>query len=569
MKNFIPLLCAIFLYSCGQNSGKERIYVKNFDELNTAIRQATPGDDIVLANGVWKDVQIKFYGIGTAEEPITLRAETSGKVFVEGQSYLHLGGEYLLVEGLYFQNGYTPSTGIIRYKIGMDSVANNSRVTSCVIQDFTQPSRLMSDRWVEFYGKHNQMDHCYIAGKSNDGNTLMVYHEGNENTNNHHQIVYNYFGPRPRKGGPRAETVRIGNPQMTPGYVNVSNNYFEACNGEVEIISDKADYNIFRNNIFYKCEGSLVLRHANYGTVDGNIFIGGDDSNFYGGIRLVNTGHWITNNYFYKIRGEAFRTPLAVMNGIPNSIQNRYKQVTDAVIAYNTWVDCKSPWQLGIGQNRLSADVLPASEIRSLPPIRTTIANNLIYNTQKDNAPVVAHDSIDGILFRNNIIDNNGSEYSEFRVLKNERIKMKQVNDWLFVPEEGQNDFLNDEFDGYDFQRIKQDLFGDSRGQKSRIGAISQLGTAEEFVIDKKKYGPEWFSTAKVAVEPNILTASSAEGDLPNAIVQARSGDIIELSDLVYNIGSSLKINKEITIRPKGEKQGTACLHRYGKYTGL
>ncbi|SDN01399.1 chondroitinase-B domain-containing protein [Kriegella aquimaris] len=552
MKNSLLVTLVVLLFlSCGKKSNPEGIYVRDFAELNRAIKQVNPGGEIILVNGVWKDVQIKFFGRGTKEKPITLRAETPGEVFIEGQSYLHLGGENLIVNGLYFRNGYTPSTGIIRYKIGLDSVVNNSRVTNCVIENFTQPSRSMSDRWVEFYGKLNQMDHCYIAGKSNDGNTLMVYHTGNENTNNHHQIVYNYFGPRPRKGGPRAETVRIGNPQMTPGYVNVSNNYFEACNGEVEIVSDKADFNIFRNNIFYKCEGSLVLRHANYGTVDGNIFIGGDESDFYGGIRLVNTGHWITNNYFYKIKGREFRSPLAVMNGIPNSISNRYKQVTDAVIAYNTWVDCKSPWQFGIGQNRESANVLPASEIRSLPPIRTTIANNLIYNTQVDKAPLVDHDSINGILFKNNIIDNNGVEYSEFSVLQNKKIKMKQVNEWLFVPQDGQNEFLNDVFNGYDFGRIQQDLFGDSRTKKSRVGAINQLSTAEKFVIDKKKYGPDWFSTDKVITEPNILSASSAEGELRKMIEHAKTGDVVELSDKVYNINSSLKIDKEITIRSK------------------
>ncbi len=556
MKHLLLLFTAItILTSCQQKESNTGVLVSNANALSEAISNAQPGTEIIMVNGVWKDVQIKFFGIGTVEHPITLRAETPGEVFIEGQSYLHLGGEYLLVEGLYFRNGYTPSSGIIRYKIGADSVANNCRVTSCVIEDFTQPSRLMSDRWIEFYGKHNQMDHCYIAGKSNDGNTLMVYHDGNENTNNHHQIVYNYFGPRPRKGGPRAETVRIGNPQMTPGYVNVSNNYFEACNGEVEIVSDKADFNIFRNNIFYKCEGSLVLRHANYGTVDGNIFIGGDESDFYGGVRIVNTGHWITNNYFYKIKGEEFRGALAIMNGIPYSILNRYKQVTDAVIAYNTWVDCQSPWQIGIGQNRASANVLPASEIRSLPPIRTTIANNLIYNTQADESPVVIHDSIDGILFRSNIIDNNGSEYSEFGVLQNEQIKMKQVNEWLFAPDDAQNGSLNNVFVGYDFGKIEQDLFGSSRAEINRVGAITQLAAAEKFKIDKKKYGPNWFSTEKVAINPNILSASSAQGELAKTIAQANPGDIVELSDEVYTIGASLTIDKQITIRSKGENK--------------
>ena len=96
----------------------------------------------------------------------------------------------------------------------------------------------------------------------------MVYHKGNQHTNNFHKIEYNHFGPRPRKGGPRGETFRLGGSEtsMTPGRAIISNNFFDRCNGEVEIISDKTNYNRFLNNIFYKCEGSLVMRHSDYTT---------------------------------------------------------------------------------------------------------------------------------------------------------------------------------------------------------------------------------------------------------------------------------------------------------------
>lgn len=556
MKNTVLLLSAMFLlFSCTENS--KSIYVKDIVELNNAIKNVVPGDAIVLANGVWKDVKIKFFGKGTKELPITLRAETPGKVFIEGISYLHLGGEYLNVSSLYFKNGYTPSTGVIRYKIGedRDSVANNSRVTNCVIENFTQPNRLMSDSWIEFYGKHNQIDHCYIAGKSNDGVTIMVWHTGNENTNNHHQIVNNYFGPRPRKGGPRAETIRISNPQSTPGHVNVANNYFEACNGEVEIISDKADDNYFRNNIFYKCEGSLVLRHSNYATVDGNIFIGDDDSDFYGGIRVGNIGHWITNNYFYKIKGSEFRSPLAIMNGTHLPIMNRYKEVKDVVVTYNTWVDSKSPLQIGVGQNIKSADVLPKSEIRDMPPIRSTLANNIIYNTQEDVAPLINHSELGGILFRSNLIDNNGKMYAEYDVLESTSIKIKKINNWLYAPDDQQNKALSNVFMGYDFGRIQQDIFGASRTEKNSIGAINDLATAEKFKIDKKKYGPDWFYKEKEFVAPTILIASAEKGELAKKIQQAKDGDIVELSDALYTLNTSLKIDKKITLRSKNKTQ--------------
>lgn len=554
MRNFLILISTIFLlFSCSENSIRNSIYVKNNNELTEAIKQASAGDDIVLANGIWKDVEIAFYGIGTAEQQITLRAETPGSVFIEGLSYLHMGGEYLVVDGLYFRNGYSPNSSIIRYMIGTDSIAYNCRVTNTVIDGFTKPNRLLNDRWIEFYGKHNKLDKCYVSGKSNDGETIRVFYTGNEHIRNYHQIVNNYFGPRPRKGGARAETIRIGDSKtrVSPSFMNVSNNYFEACNGEVEIISDKTNFNSFKNNIFYKCEGSLVLRHGSYATVDGNIFIGGDESDFYGGIRVVNTGHLITNNYFYKINGEEFRTPLAIMNGIPMTPLNRYKQVTDVVVAYNTWVDCKSPWQVGIGQNIKSADVLPPSEIRSAPPIRSIVANNVIYNTQVDATPLKNHSTMEGILFKNNLIDNNGSAYTEYDALQSGTIKMKKINDWLYAPEESGNVVMNDVFNGYEFDKIKHDMFGASRANNNMVGAISKLSNAENYVIDKKNYGPNWFSTDKVIVEPNILTATSTEGDLADKIFKAISGDIIELSDTHYTINEPLKIDKDIILRSK------------------
>ncbi len=548
------LLSALFLLcTCSKDSPQNSIYVTNSQELNTAILDAVPGDLITLANGIWKDVEINFKGTGTQQLPITLRAETPGKVFIEGTSYLHLGGEFLVVDGLYFRNGHTPKSAIIRYMIGEDHVAFNCRVTNTIIEDFTQPSRLNSDRWIEFFGKHNQLDHCYITGKSNDGETIRVFFTGNEHINTHHQIINNYFGPRPRKGGPRGETIRVGDSKtrVSPGYVNVSNNYFEACNGEVEIISDKTNFNSYTNNIFYKCEGSLVLRHGSYATVDRNIFIGGDDSNFYGGIRVVNSGHWITNNYFYKIKGKEFRAPLAIMNGIPMTPLNRYLQVSDVVVAFNTWVDCESTWQIGVGQNLKSADVLPPSEIRSAPPIRSTIANNIIYNTQKNKTPFINHSEMDGIEYEKNVIDNNRSIYTDFNVLLNIPLHMTKINDWLYAPDDAKNNILNDVFLGYDFAKIDHDLFGVSREKNNRIGAIVDLNAAKNFKIDKSIYGPKWFTPKQEKKESKILMATAAEGDLSKKIATAKDGDIIELTASLYTLTSPLSIDKDITIRAK------------------
>ncbi|WP_299322879.1 chondroitinase-B domain-containing protein [uncultured Maribacter sp.] len=554
MKNILLAITVfIALASCTENSSKKTLIVNDIAELNTAIAKASPGDKILLADGIWKDAAIKYYGNGTEKQPITISAETPGKVFLEGNSFIQLGGEYLTVSNLYFKNGYSPNSSIIRFMINEDSVANNCRVTNTVIKDYNQPNRYTNDRWIELYGKHNQFDHNYISGKSNDGETLRVFFTGNQHIENHHQIVNNYFGPRPRKGGPRGETIRIGDSKtrFSPGYVNVSDNYFDACNGEVEIISDKTNFNTFNHNIFYKSEGSLVLRHSNYAKVNGNIFIGADDSEFYGGIRVVNAGHWITNNYFYKIKGEEFRSPLAIMNGIPMTPLNRYLQVSDVVVAFNTWVDCTSPWQIGIGQNLESTSVLPASEIRSASPIRSIVANNLIYNSESDETPIINHSEMDGILFKNNIIDNNGTLYSEYDVLQNGEVKMEQINEWLFAPANFKDSISKVVYNGFDFAKIDKDIFGASRSDKNRPGAINDLSSAKKFIIDKKKYGPDWFSPEEEVYEPQIIKATAAEGELTNKIQQAHTGDIIELTDAIYQINTPLAIDKSITLRSK------------------
>ena len=253
----LPLLSLFFLCACNNESPKLQTIVSNNQELNDAIATVKPGEEIVLANGIWKDAVIKFYGEGTESNPIILRAETPGKVFLEGNSSLKLGGQHLIVNGLYFRNGFTTENAIIRFKIDNKKIAYHSRVTNCVIKDFTNPDRDTKNHWIELWGQHNQVDHNYITGKTNQGPTLRVFLKGNENVNTYHQIVDNHFGPRPRKGGPRAETMQIGDSytSMTPGYVNVEHNYFERCNGEVEIISSKSNYNTFKNNVFFASEG--------------------------------------------------------------------------------------------------------------------------------------------------------------------------------------------------------------------------------------------------------------------------------------------------------------------------
>lgn len=575
------LLCFIIvIFACEQRSDIRSISVANAEELNAAIENSKAGDEIVLSNGVWKDVEIKLRGKGTKDNPIILKAETPGKVSIEGQSYLKFGGEYLIVEGLHFKNGFSPSNAVIDFKIGHkeapDEISNNCKVTNCVIEDFNKPKRDNSDLWVQFWGRHNELSNCYIAGKTNRGPTVRVSIAGIESINNYHQIVNNHFGPRPVKGGPSGETIQLGDSytSMSPSHTMVANNLFEECNGEVEVISSKTNFNVFKNNVFYKSEGSLVTRHGNYVTVDGNYFIGDGVNENYGGIRIINTGHWVVNNYFYGLKGKSFRSPLAVMNGIPKSPLNRYNQVTDVVVAYNTYVNCSSPWQFGVGQNLAQSDVLPKSEIRSARAIRTTVANNIVYNEKGLESIVVENDKADGVSFKNNIINNQGVAFKDFNGgIVEASLDLKKLSDNIYIPTGIPNDF--EAYNGFDFNTIEVDLLGVSRKDSKSIGAITGKNVSNPNILDKSKYGTSWYSNEVETSEPVRHIVTKAE-ELQTKINQASNGDIIVLSEGVFAINESVVINKTILIQSEGKAQvvysgasGTPLfsLQPYGKLT--
>lgn len=529
-----------------ESSGAVR--VSNPSELREAISTAGPGTEIVMADGDWRDVRIRFVGVGTADRPITLRAETPGGVVLRGASDLRLAGEHLVVDGLHFRDGASPSSAVIRFSVSDDSLANDSRVTNCVIDGFNKPQRNMTDLWVQFEGRRNQLDHCYIAGKSNRGPTVRVDLAGNESIRNHHRIHHNHFGPRPPKGGPSAETIQIGESRtsMTPSYTLVENNLFDRCDGEVEVISSKANFNTFRGNVFYRSEGSLVTRHGNYATVDGNLFIGDGESTAYGGVRLIGTGHWVTNNLFFGLRGQEFRAPIAMMNGIPKSSINRYFQVTDVVVAHNTWVDTASPWQIGVGANTDQAEVLPASEIRSEPPVRTLFANNVIVSPAGGTEPLVRYDAIDGIDFRSNVIQNRGVPFDGVDGLA-AVAPGSDAGDgiWPAASELAAVDVYH----GFEFERIDRDVLGRSRAERNAIGATNRTEPEAIELVDRSQYGPSWFDAdADGNAAPQTISVRDA-GGLVLAIDAAADGDVIEIAPGRYEIVEPLAIDKALTVR--------------------
>jgi poly(beta-D-mannuronate) lyase len=410
MKRLLLLKC-ILLFSVIAMANT--IVVKNIEELNAANKQAKPGDIVILQNGEWNNVMIALNCSGTKELPISFKAQSPGKVLITGHSQLKLGGNYIVVDGLYFTRGYGGGA-VVDFRINKNQLANHCRLTNCVINDFNNPKRVDENYWISLSGQYNRVDHCNFLNKKNLGVLMAVILDDDRSRENFHSVDHNYFGARPPLASNGGEIIRIGVSEHSQFNSNtqVTDNFFEYCDGETEIISVKSAGNVVRNNLFKECQGGVVLRHGNYNTVENNIFFGNDKEGT-GGVRIINKGQWVINNLFYKCRGVDFRSPLSVMNGIPNSPAYRYVQVTDAVVANNTFFNCSS------------ISFCEGSDTeRTLTPQNVYLLNNSFYNT-RDSIIYKRYDDINGFTFSNNLVSKdvkqattNGFERTSFTVQK-------------------------------------------------------------------------------------------------------------------------------------------------------
>jgi poly(beta-D-mannuronate) lyase len=550
---FLFISFSIFqLSSCGDRSVQLLGISSN---INKALEETHPGDTVKLNDGIYKDVQLVFSSHGTSKKHIVLCAKNEGKVIFQGKSNIKLCGDYLIVKGFVFINGFSPEVPVIEFRTDSKNLAFNCRVTNCVIDGYNQPDRSKPDIWIALYGKNNRVDHNFLANKLSLGVTLAVLRDDTASINNHHQIDHNYFGTRPRLGSNGGETIRVGTSKnsLLPSNTVIEDNYFYHCDGEVEIISIKSCDNTIRRNTFVECEGSVVLRHGNNNVVESNVFLGNGRANT-GGVRVINLGHKIYNNFFYGLKGERFRSAFAVMNGVPNSLINRYHQVNNVDIAFNTFVDC----------NNIGFCVGKDNE-RTAAPLNTKFFANLIINTLKD-SKVEFFDNVDGIEFSNNYV------LSKLKLTKaagfnQVQSTISQINGIPYLENTPTVDVKGVSF-------ITNDITGKQRIGRYSVGAIQNGNQLLELIQTPEKItGINWYKTESRELNSSkgkIYSVKNPSEELVNVVQQASSIDIIELTDTgTFTLNNPIEISKRVTIRSAKNLSKKPVLNYSGKKSGF
>ena len=222
---------------------------------------------------------------------------------------------------------------------------------------------------------------------------LQVWLSADNHLNNH-LIDHNFFGERQPYGGNGAEIIRIGHSwsSQLESRTIVEDNVFFRCSGENEIISVKSCHNVLRRNLFYESAGGLVCRHGHYNVIESNTFIG---HNLRGtaGIRIINQGHTVYDNYIKDVRSFGLLVRVGVYErptaetDVKQEPLTSYHRVENVDIAYNTFLN--SSLELGSGRGEKM-------------PRNVRFAHNLFAGQTSDLKIVRADEVLPGFLFLDN-----------------------------------------------------------------------------------------------------------------------------------------------------------------------
>lgn len=373
-----PIFLILLFYSFSI-FGQTTHNINNPEDLTSLSSSLEAGDTVILADGTYtSDARIKFSPTtGTSEKPITFRAETPGGVKFTGGLRMSIGGDYVVIDGFYWQGGYGASN-FIEFRDG-SNYANYSKIQNCVIDGLEiSPEDKADDgttsitkhRWIVLYGTYNTVINCSFMNKESAGALILaeLYYNASPDNNTStscnnvgHTITKNYFYKYTKidnslSNSGDSETIRLGSSsnQNVNANITVSQNYFVEADGENEIITNKSKNNKFINNTFRRSRGSLVLRHGSNALVEGNYFFG-ENVDGTGGIRISDSNHLIKNNYIQDcitVESQAkWNNGITFIGGGDNAdvsctssnTTNGYQESKNISISNNTFVNTNAP----------------------------------------------------------------------------------------------------------------------------------------------------------------------------------------------------------------------------------
>ncbi len=286
LRCLLLVLMAIFSFQVTQAKSYRIKTASAFAKISELI---LPGDTILWENGQYTDINWDIDKNG-----LVVLAEQPGMVTFGGSSAVKISADKVTFSGFQFRDGITKGNVI-------EISGSNVLVREVNISGY--------DAHYYFHlttaGTHNTVEYCNFenkapAPKGKEGSSIFQVavdsiHPG------YHTIRFcsfkNHAAPENSGGDYGMEALRIGYSYQSRFVSRTTTEYcyFSSCNGDGEIISNKARENIFRYNTFAgNGESHLTLRHGRDNVVYGNFFLNG------AGIRIKEgQNNMVYNNYFH------------------------------------------------------------------------------------------------------------------------------------------------------------------------------------------------------------------------------------------------------------------------------
>ncbi|MEM7102722.1 MAG: chondroitinase-B domain-containing protein [Bacteroidota bacterium] len=344
MKKITPTIATVlFLVLPFIELKADVFYVNSQLTFNEAHNDASMNDTIIWEIGTYSDIYMNI-----SKDYLNIRATIPGGSIFRGVSRANITGDNINFEGVQFIEG----------NIGTQHVINVSgsyiNITQVNIRAYTSYKYLI----VRESSQYVNITYCNFENRLNldDQNILSIlvdpdhpgYHKIQNCSFKNFEGIGNDMGIEPIRIGLSTQSDRISR-------TLVEHCYFTHCDGDGEIISNKARQNVYRNNTFEdNTKAELVLRHGSENIVYGNFFLNGK-----GGVRVrEGQDQYIYNNYFFGLTDRAI------------FLQNEESDPLDNInIAFNTIVNCDRIRLGGGGDNE---------------PTNIAFSNNIFANPEND-----------------------------------------------------------------------------------------------------------------------------------------------------------------------------------------
>ena len=323
------------------------VEVAGTEALEQAVREARPGDRILLEDGVYRDVKLIVEQSGWFDRPLLVEARHPGEVTFSGDVRVELRGDHVALRGIRFTDGARNPQEWQSHGPGLVAIYGDyCEVADCLFFDFDEANSAYITTSLDEAGRvprYASIHHCAFIEKRtldqviNLNNTPCKSDEGESGVPMYHRVSYCYFSNPPKKGN-AGGGIRIGYWRKDYGRCLIDNNLFERQDSEAEIITSKSMENVFYNNTFLNCRGTLNFRHGDRQVAINNFFIGTDTMYGYGGMYVWGSDHIIACNFF-KLPStiEARGNSAVYFNCGP--VASEHALAYDILFAKNTLID--------------------------------------------------------------------------------------------------------------------------------------------------------------------------------------------------------------------------------------